>query len=244
MEKLIYTAMSGAQHTLLAQQIRANNLANINTTGFRADYEQVSAAALKGAGYQSRVLAREDAAGSNFSTGALTQTGRTLDMAIRGDGFFSVQTADGAEAYTRAGNMDVDADGRLTLNNRPVMGEDGPIVLPDYKTMNIGNNGTITITPPGGGAQIEAGRLKLVQPDAANLKKGQDGLFRLSQGGNADQSDNVVVASGYLEGSNVNAVEELVSSMMLSRNFELQVRLMRTADEQAKQGAKLISGQG
>lgn len=244
MEKMIYTAMSGAQHTLLAQQIRANNLANVNTTGFRADYERVSAAALTGVGYPSRVLAREEAAGSNLASGPLMQTGRKLDVAIRGEGFLTVQTADGQEAYTRAGNLTVDTDGRLMLNGRAVLGEGGELTLPEYRAMNFGNDGTISITPPGGGALLEAGKLKLVQPDPQDLVKGTDGLFRLRQGGNAESSENVVLAPGFLEGSNVNAVDELVSSMALSRNFELQVRLMKTADEQAQQGAKLISGQG
>lgn len=244
MEKLIYTAMSGAEHTLLAQQIRANNLANINTTGFRADFERVSAAAIDGAGYQSRVMAREEQAGSNFTPGPLMQTGRKLDLAIRGEGFFTVQTADGQEAYTRAGNFTVDTEGKLLLNERPVMSDGGEIVLPEYRSLTIGRDGTISVTPPGGGAKLEAGKLKLVQPETKNLVKGADGLFRQKQGGVADASDQVVVASGFLEGSNVNAVDELVNSMELTRSFELQVRLMKSADEQARLGAKLISGQG
>ena len=244
MEKLIYTAMSGAEHTRLAQQIRANNLANINTTGFRADFERVSAAAIDGAGYQSRVMAREEQAGSNFTPGPLMQTGRKLDLAIRGEGFFTVQTADGQEAYTRAGNFTVDTEGKLLLNERPVMSDGGEIVLPEYRSLTIGRDGTISVTPPGGGAKLEAGKLKLVQPETKNLVKGADGLFRQKQGGVADASDQVVVASGFLEGSNVNAVDELVNSMELTRSFELQVRLMKSADEQARLGAKLISGQG
>lgn len=244
MEKLIYTAMSGAEHSLLAQQIRANNLANVNTTGFRADYERVSAAALDGVGYPSRVMAREEQAGSNFTPGPLMQTGRTLDMAIRGDGFFTVQGADGQEAYTRAGNFTVDTEGRLMLNDRSVMSDGGEVVLPEYRSLSIGKDGTISVTPPGGGAKIEAGRLKLVLPENKDLVKGVDGLFRQKQGGAAEASDQVVVASGFLEGSNVNAVDELVSSMELTRGFELQVRLMKSADEQARLGAKLISGQG
>lgn len=242
MEKLIYTAMSGAQHTLMAQQIRANNLANINTTGYRADYEQVSAAALSGMGYPSRVLARQEEGSSNFASGALMQTGRLLDLAIRGEGFLAVQTAEGTEAYTRAGNLEVSADGQLTLNGRAVLGEDGELVLPEYRSLSFGNDGSISIVPPGGGARLEAGRLKLVQPNTQDLVKGPDGLFRARDGQALEASDSVVLASGFLEGSNVNAVDELVSSMALARQFELQVRMMKTADEQARLGAKLISG--
>ena len=244
MEKLIYTAMSGAQHTLMAQQIRANNLANVNTAGFRADFERASAYALTGDGYQSRVMAREEQAGTDFRAGALMQTGRKLDVAIRGDGFLTVQTADGKEAYARAGNLEVDGEGLLTLNGRPVLGDGGEMVLPAYRDLSFGKDGSLSITPPGGGARLDVGRLKLVNPDPAELVKGADGLFRQRQGGDAEISEQVVLASGFLEGANVNAVDELIGSMSLTRNFELQVKLMKTADEQARQGARLISGQG
>lgn len=244
MEKLIYTAMSGAQHTLMAQQIRANNLANVNTAGFRADFERVTSYALSGDGHPTRVLASEQKAGSNFQAGALMQTGRTLDVAVRGKGFFTVQTVDGNEAYTRAGNFEIDSEGQLTLNGLPVLGDGGELVLPPYRDLSIGNDGVISVTPQGGGAVLEVGRLKLINPEAGELTKGLDGLFRMRDGEEADASEEVVVASGFLEGSNVSAVDELINTMALSRNFELQVRLMKTADEQARQGAKLISGQG
>ncbi|MGL5949301.1 MAG: flagellar basal-body rod protein FlgF [Aeromonas sp.] len=243
MEKLIYTAMSGAQHTLMAQQIRANNLANVNTTGFRADFERVSAHTLQGDGYHSRVLAKELNAGSNFDSGPLMQTGRKLDVAVRGQGFLTVQTGDGGEAYTRAGNFELDPEGVLTVNGRPVLGDGGEMVIPPHKDLSFGSNGTISITPPGGGAQMQIGTLKLVNPGVGELAKGPDGLFRMQQEGLvAEASEDVTIASGYLEGANVNAVDELVHSMALTRNFELQVKLMKTADDQARQGAKLIAG--
>ena len=174
----------------------------------------------------------------------LQQTGRKLDVAIRGDGFLTVQTADGKEAYTRAGNLEVDGEGLLTLNGRPVLGDGGEMVLPAYRDLSFGKDGSLSITPPGGGARLDVGRLKLVNPDPRELVKGADGLFRQRQGGDAEISEQVVLASGFLEGANVNAVDELIGSMSLTRNFELQVKLMKTADEQARQGARLISGQG
>lgn len=242
MERYIYTAVSGAQHTLLAQQIRANNLANVNTTGFRADFERAGFYAVNGDGYRTRMLAEEQGAGTNFAAGALLETGRNLDVAIRGEGLLAVAGADGGEAYSRAGNLVVESDGRLTLNGRSVLGEGGEIVLPEFRDLDIGRDGTITITPPGGGAQMEVGRIKLVKPDNGNLTKGVDGLIRLRNGGRAETDDSVVLASGHLEGSNVNAVEELISTMSLNRTFELQVRLMKAADDQAHSGARLISG--
>lgn len=242
MERYIYTALSGAQHTLMAQQIRANNLANVNTTGFRADFERAGSYAVNGDGYQTRVLAEEQGAGTNFSAGTLTETGRDLDVAIRGEGLLAVETANGTEAYTRAGNLVVEIDGRLTLNGRSVVGEGGEIVLPEFRDIDIGQDGTISITPPGGGAQMEVGRIKLVKPDTAGLTKGTDGLIRLGSGARAETDDTVVLASRHLEGSNVNAVDELINTMSLNRTFELQVRLMKAADEQARTGNKLITG--
>jgi len=241
-ERYIYTAVSGAQHTLMAQQIRANNLANVNTTGFRADFERVGSYAVNGDGYNTRILAEEQGAGTHFSAGALTETGRTLDVAIRGEGLLAVATANGREAYTRAGNMVVESDGRLTVNGRNVVGEGGEIVLPEYRDLDIGQDGTITIVPPGGGAQMEVGRIKLVKPGTTDMTKGADGLIRLRSGASAETDDTVVLASRHLEGSNVNAVDELINTMSLNRTFELQVRLMKAADEQAHTGEKLITG--
>ena len=242
MERYIYTALSGAQHTLMAQQIRANNLANVNTTGFRADFERVGSFPVQGDGYQTRILAEERGAGTNFRAGALTETGRTLDVAIRGEGLLAVEAPGGGEAYTRAGNLVVETDGRLTLNGHNVVGENGEIVLPEFRDMDIGQDGTISVTPPGGGAQMEVGRIKLVKPDTTQLGKGVDGLIRLGNGGRAETDDTVVLASGHLESSNVNAVDELINTLSLGRTFELQVRLMKAADEQAHTGARLISG--
>lgn len=242
MEKVIYTAMSGAQHALQAQQIHANNLANVATTGFRADYERVMAQAVQGDGYDSRVMATELAPGTDFTSAALVKTGNKLDVGIRGDGWLAVQTSDGEEAYTRAGDLAVSSTGALTLHGQPVLGDAGELVLPDYRDMDIGTDGTISVTPPGGGAVLEVGRLKLVNPDTSQLTKGSDGLFRLTSGGQAERDDNVVVASGYLEDSNVNAIDEMVQSLQMSRTFELQVKLMKSADEQAQQGNELVSG--
>ena len=242
MNPALLVSKTGLQAQEAKLQVIAHNLANVNTAGFRADFKRASAYALTGDGYQSRVMAREEQAGTDFRAGALMQTGRKLDVAIRGDGFLTVQTADGKEAYTRAGNLEVDGEGLLTLNGRPVLGDGGEMVLPAYRDLSFGKDGSLSITPPGGGARLDVGRLKLVNPDPADLVKGADGLFRQRQGGDAEISEQVVLASGFLEGANVNAVDELISSMSLTRNFELQVKLMQSVDAQAQQGNELISG--
>lgn len=242
MEKVIYTAMSGAEHALQAQQIHANNLANVNTTGFRADFERVQAYQLEGDSFGARVLAQEIPGGTSFSAGAISETGRDLDVAIQGSGYFTVATADGGEAYTRAGALTLTADGQLTLQGNAVQGDGGEIVIPEYRDIKIGQDGTISITPAGGGALQEIGKLKLVNPDESLLVKNSQGLLQLSDGSQAEGDDSVQVAAGFLEGSNVNPIDELINSMSLTRNFELQVKLMQSVDTQAQQGNELISG--
>lgn len=242
MEKVIYTAMSGAQHALQAQQIHANNLANVNTTGFRADFERVQAYQLQGDSFGARVMAQEIPGGTSFSAGAISETGRELDVAIQGDGYLTVTTADGSEAYTRAGELTLTADGQLTLQGNAMQGDGGELVIPEYRDIKIGQDGTISITPAGGGALQEIGKLKLVNPDESLLVKNSQGLLQLSDGSQAESDDNVQVAAGFLEGSNVNPIDELINSMSLTRNFELQVKLMQSVDTQAQQGNELISG--
>lgn len=241
MEKVIYTAMSGAEQALLAEQIHANNLANVNTTGFRADMERAQAYQVEGDTLGARVLSQPLDGGLNLDAGPLEKTGRDLDVGIQGPGYFAVET-DSGEAYTRAGNFTLNEAGVLMLNGAPVVGSSGEIVIPEHRTMNIGSDGTISVMPTGGGAEQEVGQLKLVNPDASQLTKNTQGLLVLSSGQNADVDPSVHVASGFLEGSNVNAIDELIGSMSLTRSFELQVKLMETADKQAEEGNDLING--
>ncbi|MCG7584086.1 flagellar basal-body rod protein FlgF [Photobacterium sp. OFAV2-7] len=243
MDKLLFTAMSGASRVMMAQQVHANNLANVNTTGFRADIEQAESIAVKGEGYKSRTLVAARAGGTDFSSGALQHTDNPFDIAIRGEGFFAVQAGENGEAYTRSGNFHLDADGGLMLGNRPVMGEGGPLVIPQYQQLDVGTDGTISIVPQGGGLVQEVGRLKLVKPDLDNVRKGEDGLFRVAgAGAQADMDETVTVASGYLESSNVNAIDSLINNMSLSRNFEFQVKMMKTAEDLANAGNRIIRG--
>ncbi|WKE66532.1 flagellar basal-body rod protein FlgF [Gallaecimonas kandeliae] len=242
MERFLYTAMGGALHTLTAQRIHANNLANAGTTGFRADLEQVAAYQVQGPGFASNVLAQEQDPTTDFTPGHLETTGRDLDVAIRGAGFLSVQAANGKEAYTRAGNLQVDADGQLLADGRPVLGVGGPIQVPDYQSITLGQDGTVSVVPVGGNATLQLGQLKLVNPAIQGLAKGEDGLFHLKAGGQAPQDPNVVLEPGHLEASNVNAVDEMVNTLSLSRTFEVQIRMMKTADELSAAGSRLVRG--
>lgn len=243
MERYIYTAMSGALHTMTAQRIHANNLANAGTSGFRADFQRVATYQVEGPGHATRRLAVEMPAGSNFATGRMETTGRTLDVGIRGAGFFAVEAEDGDEAYSRSGSFALDAEGRLMLNGNPVLGEGGAqLLIPEHRDLSIGEDGTITVIPPDGNGTLEVGRLKLVNPATADLIKSDDSLFRLADGGDAGMDDTVQVASGHLEGSNVNAVDSMVDTMALGRTFEMQIKMMKTADELSAAGSRLVRG--
>lgn len=239
MDALIYTAMSGAERALHAQQVRANNLANADTPGFRADLEMSVSEAVQGYGYDARHLGRLRADSVSNRQGTLKQTDRDLDVAISGDGYLAVQWGDG-EAYTRAGALTVDAEGTLSVNGRAVMGEGGPIVLPPYSQLAIGEDGTISIRPPGQPLMQPLERLKLVRPDPATVIKNEAGLL-VSRGQDELPADPTVrVRAGFLEGSNVSAVEEMVATMALNREFELQMKLYKAADSMADTGNRLI----
>ena len=244
MDRLIYTAMSGAKATMTRQDALANNLANANTTGFRADLSAYRAVPVQGQGAATRVHALEATAGFDAAEGPITQTGRPLDIALRGPGWFTVQGLDGNEAYTRAGGLELSADGTLqTRNGLTVLGDGGPIVVPADATVSIGSDGTVTarqgISPP-----TPVGRIKLVNPPAAELRKGADGLMRTALGEPAPEDPNVRVADGALEGSNVNPVESMVGLIAVARQFEMQMKMLQTAESNEQRASKLLAPNG
>lgn len=239
MDRLAYTAMSAASRTLQSLQVRANNLANANTPGFRADMERVSAVDVSGYGYDSRHLARLENNGVDMAPGTLTVTGRDLDFAIRGQGLIALRDGEG-EAYTRHGSMLVDSEGRLTINGRQVLGEGGPIVLPEYDSVNIGEDGTVSVMPRGDYLMTEVDRIKLVDAPAAELQKNAAGLLVRKDGQPAEATDNVRLVSGYLEASNVSSIDQLTATMSLNRMFETQVKMMKAAEDMASAGDRLL----
>ena len=244
MDQALFLAMTGAVHNNRAQSIHANNLANVGTTGFRADFAQARAMQVFGPTYPSRAYALTESPGTRFESGALDATGKDLDVAIDGDGFLIVQTADGGEAYTREGALQPDVDGVLRNSaGFPVLGEGGQIVLPPSETVTIGQDGTVSVRPLGQGAEtlVEVGRLRRVNPGNETLEKGPDGLFRPRDAGAAPLDDPAVkVVSGALETSNVNAVEEMVQILALARQFEVQVKMMHTAEVNDEAAARLL----
>nr|WP_290447594.1 MULTISPECIES: flagellar basal body rod protein FlgF [unclassified Pseudomonas] len=240
---MLYVAMSGASENALAQKVRANNLANVSTTGFQRDFEQARSMPVFGEVMPSRAYAMSERPGTDFSGGALIETGGDLDIAVKGDGWIAVQTADGGEAYTRSAGMNIDALGVLrAANGLPVMGNGGPIAVPPQQQIDIGSDGTISIRSLGESPQVMAqiDRIKLVNPALANLEKGPDGLIHTKDGRPAEMDANVRVESGFLQASNVNAVEEMTSILALSRQFELHVKMMKTAEEDDQAMARVL----
>lgn len=239
MDALIYSAMAGAERALKAQQVRANNLANAGTTGFRADMEMAAHQAVEGFGYDARHMARLEADTVQMRHGALTATGRTLDAAIDGDGLFTVADGNG-EAYTRAGSFALDAEGRLQLAGRPVVGEGGPIVLPATGRYEIGADGSVLALAIGTQEMQVVDRLKLVRPEPGTLRKNETGLLVPRDGQPLAPSDEVQVRGGHLETSNVSPIEEMVATLQLNRDFELQMKLFKAADDMASHGNRLM----
>lgn len=243
MDKMLYVAMTGASQNALAQRAHANNLANLSTSGFQRDLEQARSMPVFGDSFPSRAYALTERPATDFTPGALQETGRELDVAVSGNGFMAVQAPDGSEAYVRTGSLNIDALGVLRAGNgMPVMGNGGPIAVPPEQKVEIGEDGTISIRAMGEDPRVmaEVDRIKLVSPDIASLTKGSDGMIHTKSGQPADADVNVKVVSGFLEASNVNAVEEMTSVLALSRQFELHIKMMNTAKEGDEAMARVL----
>ena len=243
MDRLIYTAMTGAKYLLERQATLAHNLANASTTGFRADTVGLRAVPTTGQAAGTRVFTVETTTGSDLSQGPMMSTSRNLDVAVQGQGWLAVQASDGTEAYTRNGSLQVGADGTLQLaNGMQVQGTGGPINMPaDAQTVVIAPDGTISAKTASSKLPTNLGQLKLVNPPATDMTKGLDGMFRQKSGDPADADPTVKVASGTLEGSNVNVVESMVGMIGAARQFELQMKMLNTA-EQNEQKAGTVLG--
>ncbi len=244
MDKFIYIAMSGAKHTLGQQAAVTHNLANAVSTGFRAEMHKFRAVDVQDSPLPSRAFVVDASVGSDFTSGPMQQTGRTYDVAVEGKGWFAVQAADGSEAYTRDGSFQLSSEGVLiNRSGRPVIGDGGPITIPPDNEIVIGKDGSISAIPSTGdrNAVNVVGRLKLVNPPEASLRRGEDGLFRVEGGAPAALDEAVQVAGGYLEGSNVNVVDQMVSMISLARQFEMQTQMLQKAEANDQAATKLLS---
>jgi flagellar basal-body rod protein FlgF len=242
MDRLIYTSMSGAKHLMARQDTLAQNLANVNTTGYRADVVALRAVPARGQEAGTRVFTVETTIGADMKTGPMSSTGRPLDVAVQGPGWIAVQGADGNEAYTRAGNLQVSPEGTLVLpNGAPVLGDGGPITVPQDARLSVAPDGTISAKLADQPSVNQVGRIKLVNPADGELVKGLDGLFRTKSGEPADLDETVRLAEGMLEGSNVNVVETMIGMIAAARQFEMQMKLMQSAEQNEQKASSLIS---
>ena len=243
MDRMIYLSMSGAKAAMQRQDVLANNLANVSTNGFRAELAAFRAVPVQGSGASTRVYALESTIGASHQAGPVQATGRNLDVAMKGNAWLAVQGLDGTEAYTRAGALDVNAEGLLvTKSGQTVLGDGGPITVPANSEVNIAGDGTVS-AKAANGRSSSIGKLKLVTPESpAALSRGPDGLFRGESDLSADASARV--QDGALEGSNVSAVETMVAMIAAGRQFEQQMKLLQTAERQEQVAAKLLSANG
>lgn len=243
MDRLIYVAMTGAKHTLGRQETIAQNLANASTNGYRAVASAFRAVPVLGEGNPTRTFVVDSTPGADLTQGNIQQTGSNLDVALRKDGWLAVQLPDGTEAYTRDGSFTTSPDGLLqTRSGLAVSGESGTITLPPNSKISIGDDGTISAIADGAQAQSTiVGRLRLVNPPAAAMSRGSDGLFRYSGDDQPPPADaNVKITSGALESSNVNVTETMVDMIAMARQYDLQVKVLQTASDDAKQASSLL----
>ena len=246
MDRLIYTAMTGAKGTMDQQAAVAHNLANATSTGFRAELHKLRAVEVQTEAMRTRAFTVDASVANNFEQGALQHTGRAYDVALQGKGWLAVQMPDGSEAYTRNGSLDVSANGILqTHDGKPVLGDGGPVTIPPDNEITIGADGSISASQPDQPGVVNVvAQLKLVNPPEADLVRGDDGLFRVRGGAPAQADPNVRVAGGYLEGSNVNVVDQMVQMISLSRQFEMQTRMLSTAEQIDRAAAQVLSRVG
>ncbi len=244
MDRMIYVAMSGAKQMLAQQGTVANNLANASTTGFRAQVSAFRAVETVGDGAATRAFVVDSTPGADFTPGPIQSTGRDLDVAIEGAGWIAVQLADGSEGYTRNGSLQVNVNGTLqTRSGLSVLGDGGPIAVPPDVRITVAGDGTVSTVPNSNQAtQVQnIGRVKLVNPPEQQLQRGDDGIFRMRAGAQAEVDPKVRLHGGALEGSNVNVVEAMVSMISLARQFDLQMKMLQNADGNDRQATQLLS---
>lgn len=249
MDHAIYTAMGAASQTMEQQAVTASNLANSSTPGFRAQLNAMRAVPVDGMSVPTRTLVTASTPGADMTPGQLDYTSRPLDVALQQDGWLAVQTADGGEGYTRNGNIQVGPTGQLTIQGNPVMGDGGPLTVPEGAEITIAADGTISVLNPGDppNTVAQVGRLKMVKADNTEIVRGDDGVFRLTAEaqatrGPALQADQSIrLQSGVLEGSNVKPVAAMADMIASARRFEMQMKVISSVDENTQKANQLLS---
>lgn len=243
MDRLVNTALTAMRAAMSRQATIANNLANTNTVGFRAEIANAQTQWINGETFNTRAQAAEQVLGADMKEGSVVSTGNPLDVAMNGDALLAVQATDGSEAYTRRGDLKMTDSGLLTTGDGlPVIGNSGPVTLPPYDSISISHDGAIWIVPQGGDPKLpqQVDQLKLANPKGSQIAKGLDGLFREVHGGALPTDPLASVTPASLEGSNVNATEMLVQMIEASRAWETQIKMIDTAKQIDDGGASLM----
>lgn len=243
MDRSVYVAMTGATQIMRAQDAVSHNLANASTVGFKSELSAFQSVPVLGQGSQSRINAIAQGIGQSTEQGSPINTGNSLDVSVRGPGWIAVQSPDGTEGYTRAGQLQLTADGQLTdSRGNAVMGSSGPITISPSTDISIGTDGTISTVPLGQGPNSVStiDKIRLVNPDQGDMAQGADGLMHMADGGTAPTDPTITLASGALEGSNVNPSAELVKMITLSRQYDMQVKSIKTSEDNADSAIKLL----
>ena len=243
MDRLVYTALSGLRSNMQAQASIANNIANASTIGYRSDRVTFDRMLLSGSPLDTRALSAEETTDADRTSGTMIQTGRPLDVAVKGDSWIAVQATDGTEAYTRRGDLNVAVSGVLeTGDGFPVMGSGGPITVPPHQSISIAADGTVSIVPPGGdpNAPQVIDRIKLSSPKGSNTVKGLDNNLHVKDGGILPQDLDATVQSGTIEQSNVNLTQALIDMIENQRSYEVQANLLKEAKSMDEQTASLM----
>lgn len=240
----LWIAATGARAILQRQDVTANNLANAGTTGYRAAQAQFRALPVYGEPLPTNAYVATQADTADFQSGPIEHTGRNLDVAVSGQGWIAVQSADGTPAYTRNGDLQISANGALvTSTGQPVLGQGGaPITLPPLESIQIGADGTISGIPAGSTADnlVALNQIQLVNPAASQLQRGADGLFHSTQGP-AQPDASVQLVSGAIEGSNVSPVQAMMQMLDNTRAFEMQTKLMQAVDQNGQAALQVLS---
>jgi flagellar basal-body rod protein FlgF len=238
MDRMIYLSMAGAKATMQRQDALANNIANVSTPGFRAELQAFRAVPVEGSGASTRVYSIETTTGYDNTPGVVAATGRDLDVAVKGNSWLTVQALDGTEAYTRGGSFEISNDGTLTTRSGlPVMGDGGPIQVPQGSSISFGSDGTVSAQGVDG-RSTPIGKLKLVTPETP-LQRGEDGLFRGADG-DLQADPTAKVQDQALEGSNVSAVQSMVEMIAAARQFETQMKMITTGEANDKSASQLL----
>lgn len=243
MDRAIYTAMSAANAALNRQAVTSNNLANSSTAGFRAQLAAFRSVPIEGETLRTRALVAESTPFHDTTMGPITHTGRSLDVALPQNGWLTVAMDDGSEGYTRNGAIEVDQDGALSVNGRPLMGDGGPLEVPPQSQVTIGSDGTVSALGTGDDPTmlVPVGRLKLVNAEMNSLVHGEDGLFRTAGGNPLAQDETLRLTPEAIEGSNVSPVQAMTQMIANSRGFDMNMKVIRTADENAQKANQLLS---